>query len=106
MPAIQLSLLDHQEQEIPQKSKDVPQTYRGLYAMHKYWSKKPHNLVTNYIERYSSPHDIIVDTFCGSGVTVIEGVRLKRRAIGIDINPAFCENAKKRFAFEKEYTKL
>jgi adenine-specific DNA methylase len=68
-------------------STEIPETYKGLYAMHKYWSKKPHNLVANYIERFSAPNDIVIDSFCGSGVTVIESVRLRRRAIGFDINP-------------------
>lgn len=64
-----------------------PKTYTGIYAMHKYWSKKPYNLVAEYIKRYSHPNDIILDPFCGSGVTIIESVRLSRRAIGLDINP-------------------
>jgi DNA modification methylase len=64
-----------------------PETYTGIYAMHKYWSKKPRNLIVNYIERFSKEQDIVLDAFCGSGVTLIESVRHKRRAIGIDINP-------------------
>lgn len=64
-----------------------PETYKGRYAMHKYWSKKPHNLVARYIERYSQRGELVLDAFCGSGVTITESVRLHRRAIGIDINP-------------------
>ncbi|XWK88625.1 MAG: DNA methyltransferase [Phormidium sp.] len=64
-----------------------PETYTGIYAMHKYWSKKPYNLVANYIKKYSEPGNIILDPFCGSGVTVIESIRLGRCAIGNDINP-------------------
>jgi len=66
---------------------DIPRSYKGIYAMHKYWSKKPFNLVANYISRFSKPGDIVLDPFCGSGVTVIESVRLRRKAIGFDINP-------------------
>ena len=66
---------------------DVPKSYRGIYAMHKYWSKKPFNLVANYILRFSEPGDIVLDPFCGSGVTIIESVRTHRKAIGFDINP-------------------
>lgn len=55
--------------------------------MHKYWSKKPFNLVANYIARYSDQGDVVLDPFCGSGVSVIESVRLRRRALGFDINP-------------------
>ena len=89
----QLSLFDKQVEEKPALEKEsaandeLPKTYKGIYAMHKYWAKKPHNLIANFIKRFSSPGDIVIDTFCGSGVTVIESVRLKRRAIGVDINP-------------------
>ena len=65
----------------------APKSYKGIYAMHKYWSKKPSDLVANFIQRYSQPGDVVLDPFCGSGVTVIESVRQRRRAIGIDINP-------------------
>ena len=64
-----------------------PKSYKGIYAMHKYWSKKPSDLVSHYICRYSRPGDIVLDPFCGSGVTVIESVRMRRRALGFDINP-------------------
>src|SRR5260221_10810254 len=64
-----------------------PESYTGIYAMHKYWSKKPHNLVSEYIKRFSNAGEIVLDAFCGSGITPIESVRLGRRAIGIDINP-------------------
>ncbi len=66
----------------------TPDTYKGIYAMHKYWSKKPHNLVANYIQRLSQPGDFVIDSFCGSGITAIESTRLGRRAIGVDINPS------------------
>ncbi|MEA3340245.1 MAG: DNA methyltransferase, partial [Chloroflexota bacterium] len=82
----QLSFLQNIGMKDLKKDK-LPKTYKGIYAMHKYWSKKPYNLIADYIERFSSPGDIVLDSFCGSGVTVVESVRLGRRAIGIDINP-------------------
>src|SRR5688572_26093179 len=72
---------------LPNDESPWPQTYTGVYAMHKYWSRKPHNLVANYIRKYSQPDEIVLDAFCGSGVTIIESVRNQRRAIGIDLNP-------------------
>jgi hypothetical protein len=88
----QLSFFEQPEiDDIPQKVDDLsderPETYKGMYAMHKYWSKKPHNLVARYIQRFSERGEIVLDAFCGSGVTVMESVRLDRRAVGIDINP-------------------
>ena len=61
--------------------------YKGIYAMHKYWGKKPFNVVSNFIENYSKEGDIVLDSFCGSGVTAIEAIRCKRKAIAFDINP-------------------
>ena len=55
--------------------------------MHKYWARKPHNVVAEYIMHYTKKEDIILDPFCGSGVTIIEALRSGRKAIGIDLDP-------------------
>lgn len=62
-------------------------TYKGIYAMHKYWGKKPFNEISKFIEKYSAPEDTVMDCFCGSGVTLIEAVKAGRKAVGIDLNP-------------------
>ena len=61
--------------------------YNGIYGMHKYWGKKPFNVISAFIEKYSAPGDIVLDSFCGSGITLIESLKLNRKAIGIDLNP-------------------
>ena len=71
----------------PAPSSIQPDTYKGLYRIHRYWGKKPGNVVRTYIEAYSSPGDLVLDPFVGSGVTVTESVLTGRRAIGVDINP-------------------
>lgn len=62
-------------------------TYKGIYAMHKYWGKKPFNEISKFIEKYSDPEDVVMDCFCGSGVTLIEAVKAGRKAVGVDLNP-------------------
>ena len=62
-------------------------TYKGIYAMHKYWGKKPFNEISKFIEKYSEQGECVMDCFCGSGVTLIEAVKAGRKAIGIDLNP-------------------
>lgn len=64
-----------------------PSTYKGIYAMHKYWSKKPPNIVAYLIEKYSKEGDIVLDPFSGYGVTGIEALRLDRNTILNDLNP-------------------
>ena len=35
----------------------------------------------------SKPGDVVLDPFCGSGITLVEAARLRRRFIGVDLNP-------------------
>lgn len=65
----------------------VAQTHPPMYLIHKYWARKPHNVVRQYIEHYSKSGEIVLDPFCGSGVTCAEAIRAGRRAVGIDIDP-------------------
>lgn len=63
------------------------ETYKGIYAMHKYWGKKPFNEISRFIGQYTNVGDTVLDSFCGSGVTLIEALKMNRKCIGIDINP-------------------
>lgn len=65
----------------------IAKTHPPYYLIHKYWARKPHNVVRSYIEHFSQPDQVILDPFVGSGVSVIEAVKAGRKAIGIDINP-------------------
>ncbi len=64
-----------------------PQTHTSMYLMHKYWARKPHNVVSEYIQHYSSEGDVVLDPFSGSGVTAIEALKAKRKAIATDLDP-------------------
>ena len=64
-----------------------PQAHTPMYLMHKYWARKPHNVVGEYIERYSKKGEIVLDPFVGSGVTAIEALKRGRKAIAIDVDP-------------------
>jgi len=58
-----------------------------LYRIMKYWGKKPHNIWSSYIKKYSKRNDIILDPFVGSGMTYFEAIKAKRIPLTIDINP-------------------
>lgn len=62
-------------------------TYKGIYAMHKYWGKKPFNEISKFIEQYTAPGETVLDSFCGSGVTLIEALKANRTCVGVDLNP-------------------
>ena len=58
-----------------------------VYMMHKFWARRPHNVFAELIAHPSEPGDIVLDPFCGGGVTVVEALRLRRKVVGIDLNP-------------------
>lgn len=58
-----------------------------VYTMHKYFARRPWNVFNELVANYSFPGDIVLDPFCGGGVTVVESLKLHRKAIGIDVNP-------------------
>lgn len=57
------------------------------YKMHKYFARRPCNVFQNLIEHYTKKGDVILDCFCGGGVTVFEAAALERKVIGVDVNP-------------------
>lgn len=66
------------------------ESHPSHYMMHKYWGRKPHNVVRDYILNFTKPGDVVLDPFMGSGVVVIESLKNNRKAIGIDLNPMAC----------------
>ena len=65
----------------------VARPHTPMYLIHKYWARKPHNVVSEYIKNYTKPGDVVLDPFCGSGPTPIEAIKLGRKAVGFDLNP-------------------
>jgi predicted RNA-binding Zn-ribbon protein involved in translation (DUF1610 family) len=65
----------------------IAQAHTPMYLIHKYWARKPHNVVSEYIRHYSKEGEIVLDPFGGSGVTAMEAIKAGRKAISIDLNP-------------------
>ena len=58
---------------------------------------KPVDLVVQGIENSSGPGGLVLDPFLGSGSTMIAAEQTGRRCYGIDIDPAYCDVAVKRW---------
>jgi len=59
----------------------------AAYQMHRYYARKPSNIVRSYIAAYSNLGESVLDPFSGSGVTGIEAIRGGRHAYAIDLSP-------------------
>lgn len=57
------------------------------YGVHPYFTRRPYNVVRQYILKYTQPYDRVLDPFGGSGVTAIEAFLENRIGIHNDINP-------------------
>ena len=57
------------------------------YLLHRYWGRKAHNVVSEYISNYTKKNDLVLDPFMGSGVVPIECAKINRSCIGVDLNP-------------------
>lgn len=65
----------------------VAEPHTPPYKIHKYFARRPHNVFKQLIEDFTSPGEVVLDPFCGGGVTIYEGVIQNRRVIGCDLNP-------------------
>jgi len=62
-------------------------THKAEYLLHKYWARKPANVISSSIKSLLPNKGTILDPFCGSGVVLREGALLGHEVIGIDLNP-------------------
>jgi len=67
---------------------------------------KPIQLAMHFIRLHSRPGDLILDPFCGSGSTLEAAFRERRDYIGIEIDPAWAERARKRLEECKERSEM
>lgn len=57
------------------------------YLAHSYHTKVPPEAIVPYIENFSRPGDVVLDPFCGSGMTGVAANQTGRRAILSDLSP-------------------
>lgn len=60
-------------------------------------TSKPVSLHEKAIKRCTKPNDIILDSFLGSGSTLLAGEQLGRRVYGCELEPRFCDLIVKRY---------
>ncbi len=70
----------------------VAATHPRAYSFHKYWARKPHNVVREALAVAGvRTGTLVLDPFCGSGVPLSAAAELGARTIGCDVNPVAVE---------------
>jgi DNA modification methylase len=59
-----------------------------VYDAHTYHTKVPPQGIKPLIEYYTNPGDVVLDPFCGSGMTGVAATELGRKALLSDLSPA------------------
>lgn len=79
-----------------------------VYKMHKYFARRPHNVFRSLIEAYTQPGNIVLDCFCGGGVTLFEGLASGRKVVAVDVNPlaTFISDCQTTVVPLAEYSKI
>ena len=82
-----MQAVQQQTEPITQKISPRRQEAARHYGSHPYFTRRAWNVVQAYIRHFTSEGDVVLDPFGGSGVTAIEALILRRKAIHVDINP-------------------
>jgi 16S rRNA G966 N2-methylase RsmD len=61
---------------------------RGVYGVHAYHTKVPPEAIAACLEAFTEPGDLVLDPFCGSGMTGVAAGLTGRRAFLVDLSPA------------------
>ncbi|EOU9564343.1 DNA methyltransferase [Pseudomonas aeruginosa] len=76
----------------PKKAPSTPLVAGGrnsaLYTAHSYHTKVPPEAIIPFIEHFTKPGDVVLDPFCGSGMTGVAAALVGRLAILNDLSPA------------------
>src|SRR5258706_10836113 len=62
-------------------------------------TEKAVNILKPVIRAFSKPGDLVLDPFSGSGSTSVAAAFTGRRDLGIELEPTYCELARKRLSF-------
>jgi tRNA G10 N-methylase Trm11 len=84
--------LENKFEESSPRKIDFSKTYHrdfknSAHNIHKYTARMIPPISRYLIEKYSRKGELVFDPFCGSGTTLLEAYLLRRRSVGIDLNP-------------------
>ncbi len=69
-------------------------------------TEKPVELIKHFLKLHAKKNTLVIDPFCGHGSTLVACVEAGLPFIGIEIDPGYCEIARKRIALAREQPDL
>ena len=69
-------------------------------------TQKPEELLRKLVLASSSPDDLVIDPFLGSGTTAVVSEQLKRRWMGCDISLEYSQWAAKRIELVESWSEI
>jgi len=70
---------------------EIPTTCNGMNEKTEHPTQKPEELVRKFVLASSSPGDLVIDPFLGSGTTAVVAEQLNRQWMGCDISEVYCQ---------------
>jgi site-specific DNA-methyltransferase (adenine-specific) len=83
---------------------EIPTTCNGMHEKTPHPTQKPEELLRKIVLASSSPGDLIVDPFLGSGTTVVVAEQLKRKWKGCDTSQEYCQWAAARIELVEDWS--
>jgi site-specific DNA-methyltransferase (adenine-specific) len=81
----------------PNEARAVPNIYAEMPPRERvHPNEKPLKMVQHFIRLHSAAGHVVLDPFMGSGTTGVAAIRLGRRFIGVELDPAHFETACRR----------
>ncbi|HMN14935.1 MAG TPA: DNA methyltransferase [Bellilinea sp.] len=78
----------HKQVELPHSVGIIAGKNSYVYDAHTYHTKIPPQGIKSLIQYYTDPDEVVLDPFCGSGMTGVAALELGRAAILTDLSPA------------------
>lgn len=73
---------------------DTPERDPYSWTKHTIHGNSPVEIPRQCLLRFTKKGELVLDPFCGSGTTLVVAAHLRRKAIGIEINPKIVDIAK------------
>lgn len=73
-------------------------THPDFQSAHEHPATFPYALAADHIKTWTDPGDLVLDPMAGSGTTLRAALDLGRRAVGMEINPPYCDLIRRRMA--------